>query len=85
MRRIFKQMKEAQEFGQLLNQRQKLFGVAVVPFDNLNKLIKEFEPYKNLWVTGSGIRFSLIMHIFMFGNNNVNKIITFYLRLVESA
>lgn len=54
IRKVWKALKEAQEFGQLLNQRQKLFGAAVVPFDNLTKLIKEFEPYKNLWTTASG-------------------------------
>ncbi|XP_074037842.1 dynein axonemal heavy chain 1 isoform X2 [Leptinotarsa decemlineata] len=53
MRRVWKSIKEAQEQGQLLNQRQKLFGVPIVPFDNLTKLIKEFEPYKNLWGTAS--------------------------------
>nr|CAI5840362.1 unnamed protein product [Callosobruchus analis] len=53
MRRVWKSMKEAQEMGQLLNQRQKLFNVPVVPFDDLTKLIKEFEPYKNLWSTAS--------------------------------
>lgn len=61
MRRVWKAMKEAQEFGQLLNQRQKLFNVPVVPFENLNKLIKEFEPYKTLWITGSG-QFNLYYH-----------------------
>lgn len=54
IRRMWKTMKEAQEFGQLLNQRQKLFGLPIVPFDSLTKLIKEFEPYKNLWITASG-------------------------------
>lgn len=54
IRKVWKAMKEAQEFGQLLNQRQKMFGAQVVPFDNLTKLIKEFEPYKNLWITASG-------------------------------
>ncbi|XP_023309976.1 dynein heavy chain 1, axonemal-like [Anoplophora glabripennis] len=53
MRRVWKTMKEAQEQGQLLNQRQKMFGVPIVPFDNLTKLIREFEPYKNLWGTAS--------------------------------
>ncbi|CAG9819626.1 unnamed protein product [Phaedon cochleariae] len=53
MRRVWKSMKEAQEQGQLLNQRQKLFNVPVVPFDNLTKLLKEFEPYNNLWGTAS--------------------------------
>ncbi|XP_056631499.1 dynein axonemal heavy chain 1-like [Diorhabda sublineata] len=53
MRRLWKSMKEAQELGQLLNQRQKLFGVPVIPWDNLIKLMKEFEPYKNLWGAAS--------------------------------
>ncbi|KAJ8943656.1 hypothetical protein NQ318_005658, partial [Aromia moschata] len=53
VRRVWKAMKEGQEQGQLLNQRQKLFNVQVVPFDALTKLIKEFEPYKNLWGTAS--------------------------------
>lgn len=53
MRRLWKTMKEAQEQGQLLNQRQKLFNMPVVPFENLLKLIKEFEPYKTLWITAS--------------------------------
>lgn len=53
MRRVWKSLKEAQEQGQLLNQRQKLFELPVVPFDAINRLIKEFEPYKNLWITAS--------------------------------
>jgi hypothetical protein len=47
-------MKEAQEQELLLNTRQRLFGTPVVPFDSLNKLIKDFEPYRNLWITASG-------------------------------
>lgn len=47
-------MREAQEMGQLLNQRQKLFGAPVVPWEDLNKLLREFEPFKNLWITASG-------------------------------
>lgn len=30
----------------------------VTPFDQLHKLLKEFEPYKNLWTTASGKCFS---------------------------
>lgn len=47
-------MKDNQEFGQLLNTRQKLFGVPVTSFEPLLKLIKEFTPYKDLWLTASG-------------------------------
>ncbi|XP_018331814.1 dynein heavy chain 1, axonemal-like [Agrilus planipennis] len=53
IKRLWKNMKEAQEQGLLLNSRQKLFNMPVVPFDNLVALMKEFEPYKNLWVTAS--------------------------------
>lgn len=53
VRRVWKLLKDAQEQGQLLNQRQKLFGTPVVPFDSLLKLVKEFEPYKTLWITAS--------------------------------
>jgi len=54
VKRISKIMKEYQEFGLLLNERQKLFGMNVVPYEQLNTLIKEFEPYQTLWITASG-------------------------------
>lgn len=54
VKRIWKVMLDCRENGLLLNERQKLFGLKVVPFEHLNKLIKEFEPYKNLWITASG-------------------------------
>ena len=47
-------MKDSQDWGRILNTRQKLFGQPVVPFSDLNRLVKEFEPYRNLWVTASG-------------------------------
>ncbi|KYN02642.1 Dynein heavy chain 1, axonemal [Cyphomyrmex costatus] len=53
VKRILKIMKECQELGLLLNERQKLFGMNVVPYEQLNKLIKEFEPYQTLWITAS--------------------------------
>lgn len=54
IKKAWKGMKDAQDWGRILNQRQKLFGVPVVPFIDLNRLVKEFEPYRNLWVTASG-------------------------------
>ena len=54
VKRVWKSMKECQEQGLLLNERQKLFGVPITPYDHLTNLIKEFEPYQNLWVTASG-------------------------------
>ncbi|XP_018339413.1 PREDICTED: dynein heavy chain 1, axonemal-like isoform X2 [Trachymyrmex septentrionalis] len=53
VKRISKIMKECQEFGLLLNERQKLFGMDVVPYEQLNRLIKEFEPYQTLWIAAS--------------------------------
>ncbi|CAG9128683.1 unnamed protein product [Plutella xylostella] len=49
IRNAWKGMRDAQDWGRILNQRQKLFGQPVVPFVELNKLVKEFEPYRNLW------------------------------------
>jgi len=60
VKRIWKMIKENQDFGLLLNERQRLFGMDVVPFERLNMMIKEFEPYQTLWVTASG-------------NNNANE------------
>ncbi|CAF4763844.1 unnamed protein product [Pieris macdunnoughi] len=53
IKKAWKGMKDSQEWGRVLNQRQKLFGQPVVPFSDLNRLVKEFEPYRNLWVTAS--------------------------------
>ena len=47
-------LRELQEFALTLNSRQKLFGVPVVPFEKLNQLIKDFEPYQNFWLTVEG-------------------------------
>lgn len=55
VKRIWKLMKECQESGLLLNKRQKLLGTDVATYEQLNKLMKEFEPYQILWVTASGI------------------------------
>lgn len=54
VKKIWKMMKDCQESGLLLNERQKLFGMDVIPFEQLNKLIKDFEPYYTLWTTAFG-------------------------------
>lgn len=51
--RIWKMMKEKQEEGLVLNRRQKLFDLPVTPCDDLNRLVKEFQPYRDLWTTAS--------------------------------
>lgn len=54
VRRICKMIKDCQESSLLLNKRQKLFGMNVIPFEQLDQLVKEFEPYQILWITASG-------------------------------
>lgn len=61
IKKAWKGMKDSQDWGRVLNQRQKLFGQPVVPFADLNRLVKEFEPYRNLWVTASGMTFFIIL------------------------
>nr|XP_034195945.1 dynein heavy chain 1, axonemal-like [Osmia lignaria] len=53
VKRVWKGMTDCREMGLLLNERQKLFGMKVVPFEHLHKLMREFEPYRSLWVTAS--------------------------------
>ncbi|XP_014476414.1 PREDICTED: dynein heavy chain 1, axonemal [Dinoponera quadriceps] len=52
-KRIEKMMNEYRELSLLLNKRQELFGMEVVVFEQLNRLVKEFEPYLTLWVAAS--------------------------------
>ncbi|XP_070190635.1 dynein axonemal heavy chain 1-like isoform X2 [Littorina saxatilis] len=53
MRRVNKQLKEAQQLAVTYNNRERLFGMPVTNYDKLSKLAKDFEPYRNLWVTVS--------------------------------
>eukprot|EP00118_Oscarella_pearsei_P012540 m.93002 g.93002 ORF g.93002 m.93002 type:complete len:4173 (+) comp36767_c0_seq9:102-12620(+) len=52
-RRIVKQLKECQQLAQLYNQRERLFGMPVTQYDKVGKLIRDFDPYKNLWLTSA--------------------------------
>ncbi|XP_066927305.1 dynein axonemal heavy chain 1-like isoform X2 [Clytia hemisphaerica] len=52
-RRVNKQLKECQAQAQLFNSRERLFNMPVTSYDKLSKLIKDFEPFKNLWITAS--------------------------------
>ncbi|XP_058804505.1 dynein axonemal heavy chain 1-like [Phymastichus coffea] len=53
VKKLWKVMKETQEFGMLLNSRQKLFGSRMKPYDRLTQLIKEFDSYKSFWLTAA--------------------------------
>ncbi|CAG5132289.1 unnamed protein product, partial [Candidula unifasciata] len=53
VRRINKQLKDAQQMAITYNNRERLFGMPVTNYDKLAKLIRDFEPFRNLWVTVS--------------------------------
>ncbi|MGH0183081.1 UNVERIFIED_CONTAM: hypothetical protein FKN15_013335 [Acipenser sinensis] len=53
VRRVSKQLKESQQLAQLYNNRERLFGMPVTNYDKLPKLIKDFQPFRDLWTTTS--------------------------------
>lgn len=52
-KKLWKTLKETEEFGIILNLRQKLFGKPVQPFRKLTKILKNFEPYYSFWLTSA--------------------------------
>ncbi|XP_019911214.2 dynein heavy chain 1, axonemal [Esox lucius] len=53
VRRVGKQLKESQAMAQTYNNRERLFGVPITNYDRLQKLVKDFQPFKDLWITTS--------------------------------
>ncbi|XP_029991393.1 dynein heavy chain 1, axonemal [Sphaeramia orbicularis] len=53
VKRISKQLQECQTMAQMYNNRERLFGVPVTNYDRVQKLIKEFQPFMDLWTTTS--------------------------------
>ncbi|XP_063282706.1 dynein axonemal heavy chain 1 [Pelobates fuscus] len=53
VRRVHKQLKESQELAQLYNNRERLFELPVTNYDKLLKLVKDFQPFRDLWTTAS--------------------------------
>ncbi|XP_048258404.1 dynein axonemal heavy chain 1-like isoform X3 [Haliotis rufescens] len=53
VRRVHKQLKEAQTLAQTYNTRERLFGMPVSNYDKLTKLVRDFDPFRNLWITVS--------------------------------
>ncbi|KAM4652007.1 dynein axonemal heavy chain 1 [Discoglossus pictus] len=53
VRRVHKQLKESQQLSQLYNNRERLFGLPVTNYDKLVRMVKEFQPYRDLWTTAS--------------------------------
>ncbi|XP_013988847.1 dynein axonemal heavy chain 1 isoform X2 [Salmo salar] len=53
VRRVGKQLKESQTMAQTYNNRDRLFGIPVTNYDRLQKLIRDFQPFRDLWTTTS--------------------------------
>jgi dynein heavy chain len=49
--RISNELKEVQNLANLFNSREKLFNLEPKKYDEVGVLLKDFEPYKNLWLT----------------------------------
>ncbi|XP_075795609.1 dynein axonemal heavy chain 1 isoform X2 [Pelodiscus sinensis] len=52
-RRVKKQLKESQQMALLYNNRERIFGLPVTNYDKLSRMVKEFQPYWDLWTTAS--------------------------------
>ncbi|XP_073447685.1 dynein axonemal heavy chain 1 [Aquarana catesbeiana] len=53
VRRVHKQLKDSQQLAQMYNNRERLFGQPVTNYDKLLKLVKDFQPFRDLWTTVS--------------------------------
>ncbi|XP_036957739.1 dynein heavy chain 1, axonemal isoform X2 [Acanthopagrus latus] len=53
VRRICDALNEYQTMAQTYNTREHLFGIPVTNYDHLQKLVKDFQPFKDLWTTTS--------------------------------
>ena len=51
VRNVEKKLQQAQEKARLFNSREALFAKDMTDYESLNKTIKNFEPYANLWLT----------------------------------
>ncbi|VDD79452.1 unnamed protein product [Mesocestoides corti] len=53
VRRVHKQLMDAQESALLYNSRERLFEMPVTNFDRIGTLLKDFEPFRVLWIAVS--------------------------------
>ncbi|GFS18450.1 dynein heavy chain 1, axonemal [Elysia marginata] len=53
MRRMYKNLRECQDLAHLYNSREKLFKMKPTNFTYISKIMKEFEPFRKLWITTS--------------------------------
>ncbi|KNE63057.1 hypothetical protein AMAG_08223 [Allomyces macrogynus ATCC 38327] len=53
VQRVTLELNEAQALSQLYNSRERLFALPVTNYDELTFMVKDFEPYRTLWVSAS--------------------------------
>ncbi|XP_006892361.1 PREDICTED: dynein heavy chain 1, axonemal [Elephantulus edwardii] len=53
VRRVKKQLKDSQHLAALYNNRERIFGAPITNYDKLTRMVKEFQPYLDLWTTAS--------------------------------
>ncbi|XP_054451580.1 dynein axonemal heavy chain 1 [Pteronotus mesoamericanus] len=53
VRRVKKQLKDCQQLAMLYNNRERIFGFPITNYDKLSRMVKEFQPYLDLWTTAS--------------------------------
>ncbi|KAJ3087451.1 Dynein heavy chain 1, axonemal [Quaeritorhiza haematococci] len=51
--KVSMELKECQNLAALFNSRERLFNMEVTHYDELQQHVKDFEPYKSLWLTAS--------------------------------
>nr|XP_021152153.1 dynein heavy chain 1, axonemal [Columba livia] len=52
-REVKKQLKELQNLANVYNNRERIFGMKVTKYSTLSKMVKDFQPYYDLWTTVS--------------------------------
>ncbi|XP_072203968.1 dynein axonemal heavy chain 1 [Excalfactoria chinensis] len=52
-RLVEKQLKELQNLATLYNNRERIFGMTVTNYKKLSRMVKDFQPYCDLWTTVS--------------------------------
>ncbi|XP_023393798.1 dynein heavy chain 1, axonemal [Pteropus vampyrus] len=53
VRRVKKQLKDCQQLAILYNNRERIFNLPITNYEKLSRMVKEFQPYLDLWTTAS--------------------------------
>nr|XP_001915928.3 dynein heavy chain 1, axonemal isoform X2 [Equus caballus] len=53
VRRVKKQLKDCQQLAMLYNNRERIFGLPITNYEKLSRMVKDFQPYLDLWTTAS--------------------------------